>query len=87
MWVILGHSVVVAKKSGQPVPGLERRNLGWYARPLATRPLPPQPDLTYKYLDINPYRHTYTILAVPTYPNMLSNNRYHHNNLIVLVTH
>ena len=40
MWVILGHSVL-AKKSGQHVPGLELGTLSWYAWPLAIRPLPP----------------------------------------------
>ena len=39
--MILWHSAVVTKKSGQPAPRLERRILSWYARPLATRP-PPQ---------------------------------------------
>ena len=34
MWVILGHSAVVTKKSGQPVPRLERGTLSCYARPL-----------------------------------------------------
>ena len=38
MWVILGHSAVLAKKNGQYVPGLELGTLSWYTRPLATRP-------------------------------------------------
>ena len=38
--MILGHSVVLAKKSDQHVPGLERRTLSWYARSPATKPPP-----------------------------------------------
>ena len=38
MWMILGHSEVVAKKSSQHMPGLEHGTLSWYAQPLATRP-------------------------------------------------
>ena len=41
MWVILGHSTVLAKKSGQHVPGFKLGTLSWYALPLATRPPPP----------------------------------------------
>ena len=42
MWVILGHSELLPKKSGQWVLGLELGTLSWYVRPLATRPPPPQ---------------------------------------------
>ena len=42
MWVILGHSAVVAKKSGKHVPGLEHGTLSWYAQPLAHRLPTPQ---------------------------------------------
>ena len=36
MWVILGHSAVVTKKSGQPMLRLERGTLSWYAQTTAS---------------------------------------------------